>query len=365
MKLNIFFKIAVVFILFPILSNAQAFSWAQTFISSSGEAGFTSMVCDANNNLYTIGGFKGTVDFDAGPNTYNLTNTGSYPDLCLLKEDAAGNFLWVKQFPTLAPNSGWSGSTSVALDKMGNIYIFGSFMDSVDCNPDPLVTYSIKTNGSFHTFILKLDSVGNFIWAKHYGGDQPTGTNAVFGSAKLALNAKHIYITSTISGTIDADPGLGVYSMTSTVPNAADFIIEKLDSAGNFIWAKQITGNNSKGGQMTLDSLEYIYISGMFKGTADFDPGLGVVNLTSGTGGTSPLAPSDIFVAKYDSAGNFVWVKQIGNPGNNDVGQDIVVDRWNNIAVSGYFEGTVDFDPGPGVYNLTSNSSRNIFTLKL
>ena len=49
---------------------------------------------------------------------------------------------------------------------------------------------------------------------------------------------------------------------------------------------------------------------------------------------------------------NFKWAKQIGN-GYMDVSTAMAVDKLGNVYTTGYFGGTVDFDPGPGVYNLT------------
>ncbi|KKP34691.1 MAG: Calx-beta domain-containing protein [Candidatus Nomurabacteria bacterium GW2011_GWE1_32_28] len=100
-----------------------------------------------------------------------------------------------------------------------------------------------------------------------------------------------------------------------------------------------------------------IYITGSFNGTADFDPGASVYNLTS-AGGT------DIFISKLDSSGNFVWAKGIGGI-SNDYSNSIVIDSSGNIYTTGYFNDTVDFDPGAGVYNLTSAGGTDIFISKL
>ena len=78
-------------------------------------------------------------------------------------------------------------------------------------------------------------------------------------------------------------------------------------------------GQNLNGHFMDLDSGKYIYISGYFTSTADFDPGPGFFNMTS-NGGT------DIYVAKFDSAGNFIWAKQIGGTLDEDV-TELKVDK--------------------------------------
>ncbi|HRF19893.1 MAG TPA: SBBP repeat-containing protein, partial [Chitinophagaceae bacterium] len=98
------------------------------------------------------------------------------------------------------------------------------------------------------------------------------------------------------------------------------------------------------------------YIIGEFRASADFDPGAGTVNLTSAGG-------SDIFFAKYDASGNYVYAKRLGGTAE-DVGFGIAVDGSGNVYVTGYFIGTGDFDPGAGTANLISSGIQDIFFAK-
>ena len=161
---------------------------------------------------------------------------------------------------------------------------------------------------------------------------------------------------------MDVDPGLGVYNVT---PNLGDLLLEKLDSNGSFVWAKLITGTSAKQPWvLAFDSSSNVFVSGNLLGSADFDPGPAVHSLTA-TPQSPPLTSAfDFFVAKYDSAGNFVWAKSMGS-GQDDDARAGAVDRFGNVIITGSFGGTVDFDPGPSVQNLTANSTRNFFTLRL
>jgi hypothetical protein len=96
---------------------------------------------------------------------------------------------------------------------------------------------------------------------------------------------------------------------------------------------------------------------GVFGGTADFDPGPGTYYLTSAGG-------FDIFVLKLDSGGNFVWAYSMTGPGSKQ-GNSIGVDSGGNVYTTGQFRDTVDFDPGPGTYYLTSAGQNDLFVLKL
>lgn len=107
------------------------------------------------------------------------------------------------------------------------------------------------------------------------------------------------------------DPGAGVFNLTSvdnpsTANNQNDIFISKVDADGNFVWAKQLGGIDLKDATAVgVDAAGNVYTTGFFYGTVDFDPGVGVSNLTS-------IGYSDIFISKLDASGNFVWAKQMG-----------------------------------------------------
>src|SRR5207247_4738949 len=110
------------------------------------------------------------------------------------------------------------------------------------------------------------------------------------------------------------DPSPATYNMIAAGSN--DIFISKLDSSGNFIWAKQFSGtNNEEGLSINTDAAGNIYTTGFFNGTTDFDPGAGIYNLTS-------AGMADVFVSKLDSSGNFIWASRFGGT-NNDLGLSI------------------------------------------
>lgn len=147
---------------------------------------------------------------------------------------------------------------------------------------------------------------------------------------------------------------------TYTIGAISSGTIQKRDPNGNEIWTKTIGGN--AGTSIAIDPLGNIIAAGSFIGSPDFDPGTGTHTLTSN-------GLYDAFVLKLDSDGNFLWVKQFG-AANWDQIESIAVDDNGDIYTTGRFVFTVDFDPGPGVYNLdasngTTNNSSDIFVQKL
>ena len=127
-------------------------------------------------------------------------------------------------------------------------------------------------------------------------------------------------------------------------------------------WAKQFGRGGTFLGEprsIVTDATGNIYVTGSFSGTNDFDPGPGTYNLTA-TGG------SDIFILKLNASGNLIWVKQISGTAADDIANSIVLDVAGNLLVTGYFYGSVDFDPGTAIYSLTApNNFSDVFVLKL
>ncbi|MBK7668950.1 MAG: hypothetical protein IPJ32_17375 [Sphingobacteriaceae bacterium] len=126
-----------------------------------------------------------------------------------------------------------------------------------------------------------------------------------------------------------------------------------------FQWVKSAGGTSAvEGHALTVDNTGNVITSGYFYGTADFDPGPSTYTLSS----TGPRR--DIFVLKLDALGNFIWAKQFSGLDFEDA-ISIITDPQGDLYISGYFESTVDFDPGLSTFNLTSNGNNDIFICKL
>jgi hypothetical protein len=125
-----------------------------------------------------------------------------------------------------------------------------------------------------------------------------------------------------------------------------------------FDWAKNFGGTSDETSySIAADLLGNVFVTGSFDGTADFDPGSGISELTSN-------GDLDIFVAKYDPLGNFIWAVNFGGS-VDDEGLDLAVDSSGNVCVTGYFQENVDFQPGSGTTNLNNQGDYDIFVVKL
>ncbi len=326
------------------LDAAGNFLWAKS-IGGIGDDRGRSIAVDGSGNVYTTGNFFGTVDFDPGAGTSNLTSAG-FNDIFISKLDAAGNFLWAKSIGGIGDEQGYS----IVVDSFGYVYTTGYFQGTIDFDPGA-GTSNLTSAGSGDIYISKLDAAGNFLWAKSMGG-----TSNDVGLEIAVDDSGNVYTTGYFSGTADFDPGAGTSNLISA--GFDDIFISKLDAAGNFLWAKSIGGiDDDQGYSITVDGSGHVYTTGYFQGTADFDPGVGTSNLIS-------AGFTDIFISKLDAAGNFLWAISMGGTAR-DYGNSISVDGTGQLYTTGSFWGTVNFSPGAGTSNLTSAGSGDIFISKL
>lgn len=326
------------------LDGAGNFLWAKR-MGGSGNDIPTSITLDDNGNIYTLGFFQSTVDFDPGTGISNLTSNGGY-DIFIQKLDSSGNFVWVKQIGGINDDYGYK----IFTNSFGDIYLTGSFQDTVDFDPGAGTT-NFVSHGGDDIFIQKLNAAGNLVWVRQIGGISNDGGNSITIDA-----IGNILVTGFFQDTVDFDPGVGATNLVSN--GEEDIFIQKFDTAGNFVWVKQMGGiNDDRGISIDLDSIGNIYTSGSFESTVDFDPGASITNLISS-------GMEDIFIQKLDTLGNFSWIKQIGSRSTVRVGS-IHLDRFENIYTVGNFRGAVDFNPGPGIVNIIPRGLVDIFIQKL
>ncbi len=326
------------------LDENGIFVWSLSIGGIGGDVS-NSINFDGSGNIYITGYFSGTVDFDAGVETFELTALGSV-DCFILKLNTDGNFVWAKSFGDGLDDFG----LVITTDEAGNVYTTGTYQGTVDFDPGVGV-FDITSNGEQDVFIQKLNSDGEFIWAKSIGG---AAEDRVF-SVNVDVT-ENVYISGAFEGTIDLDPNVGIFLMTSN--GLFDGYIEKLDAEGNFNWGVQIGGTSQdRVTNSTLDEFGNIYSTGYFINTVDFDPSDGILNLTS-------HGSRDLFVQKLDTDGNLIWAKHAGST-NGDQGNSIDLDGDNNIYTTGYYTLTMDFDPGVGIFSRTSLGETDVFIQKL
>ena len=332
---------------------SQTYEWGGKIGGGAYDSG-KSLTVDGSGNVYTTGTFQsGTIDCDPGSGVYNLTFSGAgFYNIFITKLDVSGNFVWAKGIGSTAG----LGVSSIKVDASGNSYILGQFDGTVDFDPGASV-YDLTTTGTLsETFILKLNTSGDFVWAKKITN---SNTSSYSIGMDLEVDASgNIYYTGTLNGTADFNPGAGVSNLTATSGFSSDIYISKLDASGSFLWANVIGNSGSdESNAIAIDASGNLYITGFYQNTVDFDPSAGISNLVS-------AGFYDIFIAKYNTSGNFIWAQSIGGS-DTDKGSDLKIDASGNVYSTGTFKGTVDFDPGAGTFNVTAIGYEDMYVLKL
>jgi len=323
--------------------------WAVTFGGSGGDMG-RELAIDASGNVYFWGEFSDVVDVDPGPKEdYRTSNGGS--DFILAKYSPAGGLLWARAWGGLLDEG--SRAQTIALDAAANIYLAGNFSGNVDFDPGPGVDVHTSA-GLRDTFVCKFDSDGIFLWALTWGGELDDSARGI-----AVYGMKYVYVAGAFKGTIDFDPGAGESERTAN--GTWDAFLSKFGTDGSFEWVR-VWGTPGEDEaedacmEVDVDGHGNAYITGLYQGKCDFDPGPEVNEHTA-------LGIYDAFLSKFDPSGDLLWVRTWGGD-SWDKGILIAVDIWNNIFVTGYFSTTVDFDPGPGVDEHVSHGDKDAFLVK-
>lgn len=219
---------------------------------------------------------------------------------------------------------------SIYIDLQGNVYSTGNFSQTVDFDPGPGV-YNLS--GSDMTpYLAKYDAAGNFVWALKIG---------YYGAGTTITHDENenIVVAGAFEGTSDFDPGPGSLNLTSA--GLWDIFIAKYTPDGDFLWAQRIGGVGlDRPADVQIDIMGNIHMVGFFSGAVDFNPGSGTTNRISS-------GHNDIFLAKYDSDFNLLWVNTMGSF-SGDEGTGLAIDTIGNVFLTGWYHYSVDFDPGPG-----------------
>jgi len=336
MKTKFFTIVLLAFIGLSSNTNAQSpnWLWAKSAGGSDDDNG-RSISTDTNGNSYITGDFKSpTITF--GSTILTNANAGGYAtDIFIVKYDGAGNVLWAKS----AGGTVDDDVESISTDANGNSYITGYFGGHTITFGNTTLTNA----GLGGFFVVKYDGAGNVLWAKSAGGSNDAHGNSISTDTNGNSYITGMFFYSTSFG-----------STTLTNVGGNDIFIVKYDGAGNVLWAKSAGGTgNDNGKSISSDANGNSYIIGNFiSPTITF----GSTTLTN----VSSLYEGDIFIVKYDGAGNVLWAKSAEGSAN-DNGWSISTDANGNSYITGYFQSpTITF----GSTTLINTGGTNIFVVK-
>ncbi len=306
------------------LNSSGEWLWAQRAGGSSYEIGYDVAV-DTVGNVYIIGCFNGSASF--GSTTFT---SGGYSDVFVAKLNTAGEWLWAQRAGGLGDDYGFG----VGIDASGNTYIGGCFYDLAMLGNTTLIG-----EGESDMFVAKLNSSGEWLWAESAGG-----INEEWGSS-IAVDS---YGTTSITGYFYDSATFGIETLTSE--GGADVFVARLNSTGDWLWAISGGGiDDALGNGIAIDAAGNTYITGNYYNSVTF----GSTILTN-------EGYSNVFVAKLNSIGDWLWAESaVGTDINDGIG--ITVDPNGHIYIVGNFIGSISFDS----ITLNSVGSYDVFVAKM
>ncbi|MSR56778.1 MAG: hypothetical protein EXS05_03795 [Planctomycetaceae bacterium] len=295
---------------------------------------------DQGGNSYNTGYFSGIVDFDQAAahsgDTDILTARGA-TDAFVAKYAPDNSLAWVQRMGGDATNVNnaflTDSGSKIAIDGNGSVYVTGQFMGSADFG-----STTLSSAGDRDGFVVKLDAGGTVQWARSWG------TTAF-----------------DVAGGVGVDSAGNVYALGSqSYPNSVTYDVLKFNSSGNSVWSKSIVARQGANtGDLAVDGPGNVSLAGQFRGTVDFDPSNKTNYVSSGP---QPAA----FVLKLDTNGKFGWVspfvgQTVGSTTGYAAAQSVALDGSGNVIVGGYYNYSVDFNPGAGTTTLPT-SGRGFIT---
>lgn len=370
-------------------------------MGGAGDSKPTGMVADGQNNIYVAGYFSGTVDFDPSAGQKNLTSAGGY-DIYVAKYKADGTLVWAISMG----GNDLDQVNAMGIDANGNPTIIGQFR-SLSLNAGG---FFLTSTGDEDIFVIHMDTNGNVLWANTHGafgtdrGEQVTAdaqgnviATAIFqqtisvgshtetapggfgalvikyssaGAVQWDINLSsnggdtqvfgngidsqgNVVVSGSYSGTVDFDP-LGTHQNSPTFGSNTPFLA-KYTPAGKLIWVKYVGGSFvNNGSALSIDANDDIYFTGSFATPLTFN-GSTILNLSG---------YQDTFVAKYSSNGTFAFAKDIGGFNAGSFNYMIRNDKAKNVYITGYFTGTIDFNPTAAVANVADHGQRDFYLAK-
>jgi hypothetical protein len=270
------------------------------------------------------------------------------------------------QWALAAGNSLEQAVGDITTDINSNIIAVGNIVGTnVDVDPSAGTT-NLSSAGNRDIYVAKYTTDGALVFAFRIGGTSNDAASNVITDA-----SGNIYVSGWFRGTVDFDPSTtSTANLTSNGESVGadndfggDAFLVKYNSSGQYQWALNVgsTSIYDAGGKILIDNNGDVLWAGSFTGSnVDFDP-------SASTNALSAVGTTESYLAKYTSAGVYVWAKRFGGTTVvNCALRDIVVDNSSNIYVLGHFDGTIDLNPDPAVTNnFTSNGCGDFYVVKL
>jgi hypothetical protein len=333
--------------------DAKGFGGTNSDIAKSIEV-------DGTGNIYLLGYFTSTVNFNLNGGNNSITNPGTLnTDLFLVKYAQPADNVYTLQWLNSVQTNNQGNIRGIGMDidpVTSSVFITGTFAgNNISFDPSTgthtLTSVFYQGTNSFDAFVASYSMLNG---ACLNAGN--IGSQVADEGSDISYYAGNIYVTGSVvtntSGIWNINFNMiGGTDNRSSVGGNGDIFITKYNALTFALDFAHVIGSGAtakESGYGIKATAAGIYVTGAFATTVDFDPGNQVNNLTT------PNANTDIFISSFTNTGIFSGAKRIG--GNNaDQGFSIDANQAGDFFITGYFSGTnVDFDPGTGTKLLTA-----------
>ena len=314
---------------------------------------------DISGNLYITGLFTGSVDFGEGENSVKLTTPSSKTEPFLCKYNANREFQWARMLQS--PNS---DHIFVDTDEAGNVYCAGSFSDVSYFDPSS-ETESVDVQG-LENYLLKLDENGNYVWSAKTENVGENGSRYMWNlnrdecksiavdsignsytTGKAWSRSQPNQLPPRMDSNVENPEGPDISAFRASIARVV--FIRKTDPEGIIDWEYTWQTEYDYLAEVATDNFGNIYVLSTFIGQVSFGDGPDAVTYTS-----SSTATADGLLLKLNPSGSLAWFQQWTVGMEDFAGIDpygIHVDDTGIVRCVGTYMGSVDFDPGRGVYS--------------
>jgi hypothetical protein len=381
------YSIIIILIFLRIVSYSQtpSFQWANSIGGNDLDYPI-GITVDKIGNTFFIGSFR-SKSIQVGTLTVtNKSYAATMQGMFLAKYNKNGEVIWAKSLNRVILKS-------ITSNVYGDVLITGTFTDTVT-----LGNIKLTSVGKSDIFLLKYNTNGDVLWVKTAGGTDDEVVNRVVVNSNNDVVIAGAFKSSVMR--------FGTTILRSPINNSA-FFIAKYTEDGNLLWAKKLTSSYLPF-DIATDSLGSLFVAGtistpniifgfdtlvnnnytnIFLAKYDIAGELiwaktvgadsmffnGITTNNKGdvliTGGFYPNiihlgnstlinkgnGTSDIYILKINSYGNLIWAKSAGGT-STDVGQKIITDTIGNIYITGWFlSPSISF----GTNILTNSSNKN------
>jgi len=320
----------------------------------SNEEG-TAIAHDANNNVYVVGRFLNTMTFEGS--TITVSGASMFDNnVYIAKYDANGVLQWARR----AGGAGGSDAQAFGVAVSANaVYVSGYFQGTINFNtPSATGSNEITSAGGLaggnDAFLAKYDLNGNFQWARRAGS-----TASEASLSKVAVRGTDVYWLGTFLGTANFNTPSATGSNELTSAGGRDIFIAKYNDAGALQWLRRAGGIFDDFPRAIATGIGGVFVGGEFYDSMNVN-GSNTINADDSAGCSSSC--TDGFLFKLDFSGGVQWARRMGG-GFSDSVYDVKADEFENVYLTGAFNGTANFNTptASGSNELSSAGDWDIF----